>query len=75
MAERNRKFIGKRIDVLCEGYDTETSCWYGRTYADAPEVDGRIYFITEGDARPRIGDVCRIAVSDSLDYDLMGIMC
>ena len=75
MAERNRKFIGKRIDVLCEGYDTETSCWYGRTYADAPEVDGRIYFITEGDARPRIGEVCRIAVSDSLDYDLMGIMC
>ena len=75
MAERNRKFIGKRIDVLCEGYDTETSCWYGRTYADAPEVDGRIYFITEGNARPRIGEVCRIAVSDSLDYDLMGIMC
>ena len=34
MAERNRKFIGKRIDVLCEGYDTETSCWYGRTYAE-----------------------------------------
>lgn len=75
MAERNRTFIGKRLRVLCEGYDRSTDCCYGRTYADAPEVDGRLYFITEDKARPRIGDVVTVAVTDSLEYDLMGVMC
>ena len=71
ISELNRKYIGKTIGVLCEGYDRMSGCCYGRSAGDAPEVDGKVYFITEG-KRPRIGDVVKVAVTDSLDYDLMG---
>ena len=71
MAENTRRYINKRINVLCEGYDRQTECYFGRSAADAPEVDARVYFIS-GDKKPRIGDVVRVAISDSLDCDLMG---
>lgn len=41
--------VGKVLDVLTEGFEEETACWFGRSYADAPEIDGRIYF-TAGEA-------------------------
>lgn len=73
MSEVNRRFLSKTIGVMCEGYDRLSQCWYGRSAADAPEVDGRVYFITEG-KKVRIGDVVRVTITDSLEYDLMGIM-
>lgn len=33
--------VGKVLDVLTEGFEEETACWFGRSYADAPEIDGR----------------------------------
>ena len=36
--------VGRVFDVLTEGFDEETQCWFGRSYADAPEIDGRVYF-------------------------------
>ncbi len=71
--EINHKYIGKRIGVLCEGFDRDSGCYFGRSAGDAPEVDGKVYFITE-DTRPKIGDVVRVNITDSLDYDLMGIL-
>ena len=71
--EINRKYIGKTIGVLCEGFDRMTDCYYGRSAADAPEVDGRVYYITNG-KKSKIGDIVRVNITDSLDYDLMGIL-
>ncbi|MBQ8133244.1 MAG: 30S ribosomal protein S12 methylthiotransferase RimO [Clostridia bacterium] len=71
MAENTRRYIGRTINVLCEGYDRQTECYFGRSAADAPEVDARVYFISDG-KKPRIGDIIRVAVTDSLDCDLMG---
>ena len=50
-----------------------TDCYYGRSAADAPEVDGRVYYITNG-KKSKIGDIVRVNITDSLDYDLMGIL-
>lgn len=35
---------GQLLDVLCEGWDPETGLYYGRCYADSPDVDGRVLF-------------------------------
>lgn len=37
-------FIGKTLTVLCEGYDSQLGCYYGRGEKDAPEIDGKVYF-------------------------------
>lgn len=35
---------GHLVEVLCEGWDPETGLYYGRSYADSPDVDGRVLF-------------------------------
>ena len=71
MAEDTRKYIGRSIRVICEGYDRQTGCYFGRGEQDAPEVDCCVYFVTNG-KKPAIGDVVEVSVSDSSDCDLMG---
>lgn len=60
-AVRNRKLIGSVIDVLAESPDA------GRSYRDAPEIDGIVRF-TEGAAQP--GEIIRAKVVDAGQYDL-----
>ena len=62
--------VGKSFDVLTEGFDEETQCWFGRSYADAPEIDGRVYF-TAADA-PAPGQFVRVRITACMDCDLMG---
>lgn len=62
--------VGKVLDVLTEGFEEETACWFGRSYADAPEIDGRIYFTT-GEA-PAPGQFVRVRITACMDCDLMG---
>ena len=38
----NASLIGKTMEVLVDGYDEEYEQFYGRTYADSPEIDGRV---------------------------------
>ncbi len=62
--------VGRVFDVLTEGFDEETQCWFGRSYADAPEIDGRVYF-TAADA-PVPGQFVRVRITACTDCDLMG---
>ncbi len=71
MAENAAKLVGKNINVICEGFDRLAECFYGRSYMDAPEVDGKVFFVPEGQ-KPKIGDIVRVSVSDTIDCDLMG---
>ncbi len=73
MAENALKMIGKTISVLCEGFDRLAECFFGRSAADAPEVDGKVFIIAE-DKKPKIGDIVSVEISDTLDCDLVGIM-
>lgn len=71
MAEEAAKKMGETVNVLCEGYDRLAECFFGRSYADAPEVDGKVFFSCEGD-KPQIGDVVKVKITDTIDCDLMG---
>lgn len=72
-AELNSEKIGQRVEVLVEGYDDYLKCYYGRTGADAPEVDGKIFFFA---TRPlTFGEFVTVEVNDCIEYDLLGEMC
>ncbi len=67
---RNQSMIGKTLCVLCEGYDTVGEIHYGRGEADAPEIDGKIYF--RADRRIAPGTFIDVVIRDVQDYDLIG---
>ncbi len=66
----NEKMVGKVIKVLCEDYDPVASVHFGRGEADAPEIDGKVYF--KADRRIAPGSFVKVKVREVLDYDLMG---
>lgn len=68
----NARQMGQRKTAVVEGYDRWAECYFGRTEADAPDIDGKIFFTS--DQKPRIGDYVQIRVNDTLDYDLLGEM-
>jgi len=69
-AEKNEEKIGSVTEVLIEGWDDYIKCYFARTKADAPEVDGKIFFMS---TRPlAIGEYVKVRINDSLDYDLLG---
>ncbi len=68
--EKNQEKIGKTVEVLIEGYDNYIRCYYGRSSADAPEIDGKVFFIS--DKPLKIGDYQRVLINDTIDYDLLG---
>lgn len=55
--------IGKTLKVLCEGYDEEQRMFFGRSYADSPDIDGLVYFDGAG-CEGNIVDVNITAVTD-----------
>ncbi|MBR5279008.1 MAG: 30S ribosomal protein S12 methylthiotransferase RimO, partial [Clostridia bacterium] len=69
----NAKFVGKTLKVICEGYDQVSECFYGRSYADAPDIDGKIYFTAP--KRIREGEFVNVNITEILDYDLFGKVC
>jgi ribosomal protein S12 methylthiotransferase len=74
LEEYNRKQTGKTLDVLCEGFDRHAGCYFGRTAADSPEIDGKIFFTSGDKEKPAPGDKIRVTVSDIIDGDLEGVM-
>lgn len=69
-AEKNKEKIGTVTEVLIEGWDDYIKCYFGRTVADAPEVDGKIFFMS---TRPLvIGEFVKVRINDSIEYDLLG---
>jgi len=64
--EKNRAWVGRRMDVLVEG--RRKGLTVGRSYRDAPEVDGVV--LIEGDTPP--GNMVRVRITGALPYDLIG---
>jgi len=67
---RNREMIGKTVTVLCEDFDPVSEVHFGRSAADAPEIDGKVYF--KSDTRIASGSFVNVKIRDVLDYDLIG---
>ncbi len=68
--ERNDSLVGEVFTVLCEGYDSAAESYFGRTYADAPDIDGKIYFTSH--RRIKDGEMVNVKIAEVLDYDLVG---
>ena len=69
MEDYNRSRLGKVFTVICEGYDPIIRHYYGRTYSDAPEIDGKVFFRGAGIEE---GDMVEVFMEDLLDGDLVG---
>ncbi len=70
--ELNQKKIGKTVTVLCEGFDPVAETFFGRSEADAPEIDGKVYFSSK--TKPKEGQFVKVKITDAIDYDLYGEM-
>lgn len=66
----NEALLGKELEVVVEGFDRYAECYFGRSYMDAPEIDGKIFFTSE--KRPTEGEYVRVHIDETLDYDLIG---
>ena len=62
-------FVGKQIEVLCDGIDYEKGCFVGRAYFSAPDIDGKVYFYA-GEAMQ--GKRYTITVDQADSYDMYG---
>ncbi len=69
----NATFVDKTLKVICEGYDPVSECFFGRSYADAPDIDGKVYFTAP--KRIREGEFVDVKITEVLDYDLFGKIC
>ena len=68
--EYNEKKIGTVIRVLCEGFDPISEAYYGRSEADAPDIDGKIYFTGKKGILP--GTFVDVEINEVIEYDLCG---
>jgi ribosomal protein S12 methylthiotransferase len=72
---RNRKVIGREVDVLIEGPSPETDLlWQARLSTQAPEIDGFCYVNDFAGAPPHRGEIRRMRITESHDYDLIGTL-
>jgi ribosomal protein S12 methylthiotransferase len=68
--DKHADFVGREVDVLVEGLSEETDLLLqGRMSQQAPDIDG-VVLINDGEAK--VGEIVRVRISESHDYDLVG---
>lgn len=70
MDEYNQSLLGKSFEVLVDGYDDQMQQYYGRTYADSPEIDGRVWIASEEALSE--GTFVNVYLDTVVDGDLSG---
>ena len=68
--EKAQSMIGRHLTVMIEGYLSADHTYVGRTYMDAPDVDG--YIFVQSDAELVSGDFVPVVVTGAVEYDLIG---
>lgn len=71
MQQLGQQRIGTVMEILAEGYDEDSGCYYGRSYADSPDIDGKVLF-TAVNIRPTPGDFVYVHITECINCDLMG---
>ena len=69
-SQKNEDKIDKTVEVLIEGWDDYIKCYFGRSAADVPEIDGKVFFLSG--RQLKIGDFVKVRINDTLEYDLLG---
>ena len=70
MDDWNQAQLGKTLPILCEGFDRYAECFFGRSFADSPEIDGKVFFTAPKGTR--IGSFVPVRMTEVLDGDLVG---
>ena len=70
MDDYNASMIGKTLEVLVDGFDEDAEQFYGRTYADSPDIDGRVWIAC--DEPLTVGDFVQVTIDAVEDGDLCG---
>ena len=70
MDQFNDSRLGDLAEVLCDGYDGEAGCCFGRTYAESPGIDGGVFFTAEREVEP--GEFVQVRLTGTMDGDLTG---
>ena len=71
MQQKGEEMIGKAVTVLTEGFDRYAECYFGRTAADSPDIDGKVFFTAQGN-KPYFGQLVKVRIEDCVDCDLTG---
>ena len=70
MDDYNERMLGRKLRVLVDGYDEEFEQFFGRTFADSPEIDGRIWIASD---EPLVeGEFVTVCIDNVIDGDLSG---
>ena len=72
MDDYNASMIGKTLDILVDGFDEELEQFYGRSYADSPDIDGRVWLASEEPIHE--GDFVKVRIDGCIDGDLSGFV-
>ena len=70
MDDWNDSMVGRELEVLVDGYDEELGQFYGRSYADSPDVDGRVWIACDEPLRE--GDFVTVHIDGSAEGELTG---
>ena len=68
----NDSILGEEREVLCEGYDSQAQMFYGRSYAESPDIDGRIWFTADSEITP--GSFVNVRLTGIMDGETTGEM-
>ena len=68
--EKNRERVGKEYDVIVDGVSEDGLFYIGRSYGEAPDSDGLIYFVAKDELE--LGDIVRVKILVADEYDLTG---
>ena len=70
MDEYNEARLGTVMEVLCEGFDSQAQMHFGRSYAESPDIDGRIWFDADREVEP--GTFVTVRLTGVMDGELTG---
>ena len=71
LTKYNQSLIGHELTVLVEGYDRTAGCYYGRSYAESLDVDGKIFFLSP-QLGAQAGEFVKVRINDEIDGDPIG---
>ncbi len=69
----NESRVGTVVRVMCEGFDPVAESHYGRSYGEAADIDGKIWFtVPREELRIAEGEMIDVKITEAMDYDLIG---
>lgn len=71
--DKSREMVGRVIECLIEGKIEDDNTYVGRSYKDAPNVDGYVFVNT--DENLMSGDIVKVRIDGAMEYDLIGSLC